>query len=106
MWFAQRPRPSFPNFYILIDPTVHTQMAPEPDVTPAAPEDEQPAIGLIGMGAMGGLYARILSEAGWKKCVCRAAAFLRTSVAPLCVSADAVILAGYTSATCPPSTRR
>ena len=45
-------------------------MAPKPDVTPAAPEDEQPAIGLIGMGAMGGLYARILSEAGWKKCVC------------------------------------
>ena len=70
MWFAQRPHPSFPNFYILIDPTVHTQMAPEPDVTPAAPADEQPAIGLIGMGAMGGLYARILSEAGWKKCVC------------------------------------
>ncbi|KAI0039117.1 prephenate dehydrogenase [Auriscalpium vulgare] len=38
-----------------------------PDVTPDAPVDEQPTIGLIGMGAMGKLYARNLSAAGWKK---------------------------------------
>jgi len=29
--------------------------------------DEQPTIGLIGMGAMGKMYARYLSAAGWKK---------------------------------------
>jgi prephenate dehydrogenase (NADP+) len=38
-----------------------------PDVTPDAPVDEQPTIGLIGMGAMGKLYAKCLSAAGWKK---------------------------------------
>ena len=38
-----------------------------PDVTPESPAEDQPAIGLIGMGAMGSLYARCLSEAGWKK---------------------------------------
>ncbi|KAH9931708.1 Prephenate dehydrogenase [Epithele typhae] len=38
-----------------------------PDVTPDSPVDEQPAIGLIGVGAMGSMYARRLSEAGWKK---------------------------------------
>ncbi|KAI9513478.1 prephenate dehydrogenase [Russula earlei] len=38
-----------------------------PDVTPAAPADEQPSIGLIGMGAMGKMYAKCLSDAGWKK---------------------------------------
>ncbi|KAL5512866.1 TYR1 [Sanghuangporus vaninii] len=37
------------------------------DITPDAPEDEQPAIGLIGMGEMGRMYARHLSLAGWKK---------------------------------------
>ena len=42
-------------------------MAIRPDITPDAPEAEQPAIGLIGMGAMGGMYARLLSKAGWKK---------------------------------------
>lgn len=39
-----------------------------PYVTPEMPAEEQPAIGLIGMGAMGSLYARSFSEAGWKKC--------------------------------------
>jgi hypothetical protein len=39
-----------------------------PDVSPASPEDEQPSIGLIGMGAMGKMYASCLSKAGWKKC--------------------------------------
>ncbi|KAH9988116.1 putative TYR1-prephenate dehydrogenase [Russula compacta] len=38
-----------------------------PDVTPDAPVDEQPTIGLIGMGAMGKLYAKYLSAGGWKK---------------------------------------
>ena len=38
-----------------------------PDVTPDAPVDEQPTIGLIGMGGMGKMYAKYLSAAGWKK---------------------------------------
>ncbi|KAI0748429.1 Prephenate dehydrogenase [Daedaleopsis nitida] len=38
-----------------------------PYVTPDMPVEEQPSIGLIGMGAMGNLYARSFSEAGWKK---------------------------------------
>ncbi|TBU50278.1 Prephenate dehydrogenase [Dichomitus squalens] len=38
-----------------------------PDVTPDSPIEEQPSIGLIGMGAMGNMYARCFSEAGWKK---------------------------------------
>ncbi|KAI9464006.1 prephenate dehydrogenase [Lactarius psammicola] len=38
-----------------------------PDVTPDAPADQQPTIGLIGMGAMGKMYAKHLSAAGWKK---------------------------------------
>lgn len=37
------------------------------DVTPDAPVDEQPVIGLIGMGEMGRMYAQHLSQAGWKK---------------------------------------
>lgn len=36
-------------------------------VSPDAPEEEQPTIGLIGMGAMGKLYAKCLSKGGWKK---------------------------------------
>ncbi|KAI0723856.1 Prephenate dehydrogenase [Cerioporus squamosus] len=42
-------------------------MVVRPDVTPDSPIEEQPSIGLIGMGAMGSLYARCFSEAGWKK---------------------------------------
>lgn len=38
-----------------------------PDVTPEDSFDEQPAIGLIGMGGMGIMYAKYLSDAGWKK---------------------------------------
>jgi prephenate dehydrogenase (NADP+) len=38
-----------------------------PNVTPDAPVGEQPTIGLIGMGAMGKMYAQYLSAAGWKK---------------------------------------
>lgn len=37
------------------------------DVKPSDPIDEQPSIGLIGMGAMGTMYAKHLAEAGWKK---------------------------------------
>lgn len=39
----------------------------KPDVTPDAPVEEQPAIGLIGMGAMGTMYAKQLAAAGWKR---------------------------------------
>jgi prephenate dehydrogenase len=39
------------------------------DVSPDSPLEEQPTIGLIGMGAMGRMYAKYLSEAGWKKCL-------------------------------------
>lgn len=38
-----------------------------PDVTPDSPIDEQPAIGVIGMGSMGTMYAKFLCEGGWKK---------------------------------------
>jgi len=41
----------------------------DPRVTPASPRDAQPTIGLIGMGAMGKMYAKYLSDAGWLKCV-------------------------------------
>ena len=41
----------------------------QPDVTPDLPIADQPTIGLIGMGAMGRMYAKHLSNAGWKKCV-------------------------------------
>ncbi|KZP01846.1 Prephenate dehydrogenase [Calocera viscosa TUFC12733] len=35
------------------------------DVSPSAPPDKQPAIGLIGMGEMGRMYCRRFSDAGW-----------------------------------------
>ncbi|KAG8823700.1 prephenate dehydrogenase (NADP(+)) [Serendipita sp. 401] len=38
-----------------------------PKVTPDSPVEEQPVIGLIGMGEMGRMYAKHLSRAGWKK---------------------------------------
>jgi prephenate dehydrogenase (NADP+) len=37
------------------------------NVSPNDPPEEHPTIGLIGMGAMGAMYARELSKAGWKK---------------------------------------
>ncbi|KDQ18834.1 hypothetical protein BOTBODRAFT_153720 [Botryobasidium botryosum FD-172 SS1] len=37
------------------------------NVTPDSSIDDQPTIGLIGMGAMGMMYAQRLSAAGWKK---------------------------------------
>ncbi|KAJ8495495.1 hypothetical protein ONZ45_g12822 [Pleurotus djamor] len=38
-------------------------------ISPSSPKDEQPTIGLIGMGSMGRMYARLLAGAGWKKLV-------------------------------------
>ena len=40
-----------------------------PNVTTSSPLSDQPIIGLIGMGAMGKMYANRLSDAGWRKCV-------------------------------------
>lgn len=37
------------------------------DATPDAQVGDQPTIGIIGMGEMGKMYARILSRAGWAK---------------------------------------
>ncbi|KAJ3542742.1 hypothetical protein NMY22_g3400 [Coprinellus aureogranulatus] len=37
------------------------------NVTPDHPVEEQPTIGLIGMGAMGKMYAKAFCDAGWKK---------------------------------------
>ena len=45
---------------------VRCQMV-RPDVTPNDPFDEQPVIGLIGMGEMGKMYAKHLSKAGWMR---------------------------------------
>lgn len=42
-------------------------MAIPDDVTPESPIEEQPVIGLIGMGAMGTMYATHFVNAGWKK---------------------------------------
>ncbi|KAK2459261.1 hypothetical protein APHAL10511_008738 [Amanita phalloides] len=39
---------------------------PSPHVSPDALPESQPTIGLIGMGAMGRMYAHVLSAAGWK----------------------------------------
>ena len=38
-----------------------------PNASPKDPLDLQPTIGLIGMGAMGRMYANLFSKAGWKK---------------------------------------
>lgn len=40
-----------------------------PAVTPSSPTESQPTIGLIGMGAMGRMYAQRLGAAGWRKSV-------------------------------------
>jgi prephenate dehydrogenase (NADP+) len=44
-----------------------TQPAMFENVSPNDPVEKQPSIGLIGMGAMGRMYAKLLSLAGWKK---------------------------------------
>ena len=54
--------PSAPSLLSL----VRCQMV-RPDVTPNDPFDEQPVIGLIGMGEMGKMYAKHLSKAGWMR---------------------------------------
>lgn len=36
-------------------------------LAPTVAMADQPSIGLIGMGAMGKMYAKLLSKAGWKK---------------------------------------
>lgn len=38
-----------------------------PDVTPDSPIEEQPALGVIGMGSMGTLYVKHLEAGGWKR---------------------------------------
>lgn len=40
-----------------------------PSVTPFSPTECQPTIGLIGMGAMGRMYAQRLGAAGWRRFV-------------------------------------
>lgn len=52
-------------------------MAIPDDVTPQSPIKEQPVIGLIGMGAMGTMYATHFVNAGWKKCVLCGSVFIR-----------------------------
>ena len=37
------------------------------DVSPDDPVDQQPVIGLIGMGDMGRMYVKHLSSGGWKR---------------------------------------
>ncbi|KAF8295429.1 prephenate dehydrogenase [Clavulina sp. PMI_390] len=44
-------------------------MASPARLSPSDPVDQQPCIGLIGMGDMGSMYARHLSSAGWGKLV-------------------------------------
>lgn len=36
-------------------------------VSPNDPIEDQPTIGIIGMGAMGKMYAKLFAKAGWKK---------------------------------------
>lgn len=45
----------------------------QPNVTPNSPIEDHPIIGLIGMGAMGRMYAKYLSEAGWERYAVRRA---------------------------------
>jgi hypothetical protein len=47
--------------YIVETPTMRF------DATPDASVDDQPVIGIIGMGEMGKMYAKTLSRAGWAK---------------------------------------
>ena len=44
-----------------------SRLSVDPNVTPDAPAAEQPVLGIIGMGAMGKMYAKYLSKAGWKR---------------------------------------
>jgi hypothetical protein len=40
-----------------------------PRVSPSFLQQDQPVIGIIGMGAMGNMYAKLFSAAGWKRSV-------------------------------------
>lgn len=40
-----------------------------PDVSPSSSEPDQPIIGIIGIGSMGRMYAKHLSDAGWRRSV-------------------------------------
>lgn len=67
------PEPLYPPLFpftlrLLLLKTPKIAMAIPEDVTPQSPVEEQPIIGLIGMGAMGTMYAKHLADAGWKKC--------------------------------------
>jgi hypothetical protein len=59
--------PFFPIVLHLRTPQCRLYTMIRPDVTPDTAIGEQPTIGLIGMGAMGKMYANCLSAAGWKK---------------------------------------
>ena len=69
-----------------------------PGVSTDSPIEEQPAIGVIGMGAMGTMYAHYLALGGWKKCVGGVFCCFDASLADLC--------AEYMSATSQADTRR
>jgi prephenate dehydrogenase (NADP+) len=43
----------------------------EPNVSPDSPVEKQPVLGIIGMGAMGRMYANYLANSGWKRYVSR-----------------------------------
>ena len=61
-----RPPLSSPSACLLLS-TIRSAKMLRSDITPDAPLDEQPTIGLIGMGEMGRMYAKRLSQAGWGK---------------------------------------
>ena len=56
-----------PDFTLCVFWDVQQAEMVRADVTPESPAEEQPIIGLIGMGAMGKMYAKFLSEGGWKR---------------------------------------
>jgi hypothetical protein len=47
--------------------SLKTMLSDSGDTNPTDPVSAQPTIGLIGMGAMGKMYANHLAKAGWKK---------------------------------------
>ena len=63
----KNPTPRLAHTTIMTDPKLPINV--DPRVSPDSPADQQPTIGLIGMGAMGKMYADRLDDAGWKKCV-------------------------------------
>lgn len=49
------------------DPHISPMRHSRRHLLPSDPVEKQPCIGLIGMGDMGGMYAKHFSKAGWKK---------------------------------------